>query len=143
MKMIIGKTSWLLFAFLMSLVFSSFTIESPKLSNDPQMLWKNEFNKVDGYVVMMIRDPIRKTLRKAEIQKSFSQCTRGYVTEFVPGKPIKTNCFVLGTIYYYGGSCPAEHICDFKVFVDKNYAVVWSTESDEYVTVNEWLQDIE
>lgn len=100
-----------------------------------------EYYKVQDFVQANITKPIseKNTSPKSKMS-AFSRCPSGYQPEFMADyKEVKTDKEVTGKLELYRG-CSPKHICDFKVNVAKKIALVRSNDSEEYVTVNEWLK---
>ena len=97
-----------------------------------------EYHKVYAFVEQNITTAIKQ---KTQIKTShFSRCPSGYQPDFLADyKDVKTDKEVLGSIELYRG-CSPKHVCDFKVCVAKKIALVKSKDSEEYITVKEWLE---
>ncbi len=137
------KTGLILIAIASVFALSSFTGATPK--PEPEKIktdWK-EYHEVQQYVEENICEPIRKNYvlkhGKSSLH-SFSRCPSGYHSEMITATDsVKTDRFVNGEIVFYKG-CESSYICDFKVCVEKGFAVVRSKGSKNYISVNEWLQ---
>ena len=101
-----------------------------------------EWNKVRAFVNENIKKEIAaadKDNTKRAKMEYYSRCPSGY-NSTIAGKreTVKTDSDVFGTIILYKG-CASKHICDYKVCVAKNIALVKNKDAEEYVTVKEWL----
>jgi hypothetical protein len=98
-----------------------------------------EWNKVRAFVDLNITTAIKQKTNVKIKSNSFSRCPSGYQPDFLADyEDVKTDREVLGSLELYRG-CAPEHICDFKVCVNKKIALVKSKDSNEYITVKEWL----
>lgn len=101
-----------------------------------------EYNKVQSFIRQAILNPIitqdkeHKGTFKAEY---FSRCPSGYNSN-IAGEPedVKTSTETFGKIVFYKG-CSPKHICDFKVCVEKNEALVKDKDKNDYISVKEWI----
>ncbi len=100
-----------------------------------------EWNKVRAFVDLNITTAIKQRSNTKIKTNSFSRCPSGYQPEFIADyKDVKTDKEVFGSLELYRG-CAPEHICDFKVCVNKKIALVKSKGDQEYVSVKEWLEE--
>jgi hypothetical protein len=99
-----------------------------------------EWNKVQAFVDENITDPIAdKDKNSSGKMSAFSRCPSGYQSDILAeAKDVKTDKMIFGSIVYYRG-CSPKTICDYKVCVDKNIALVKNHGAKEYMSVNEWL----
>jgi hypothetical protein len=99
-----------------------------------------EWNKVQAFVDANITEPIaEKNKNTSNKMSSFSRCPSGYQSDILADvKDVKTDKVVLGSIVYYRG-CSPKTICDYKVCVEKNIALVKHEGTKEYIPVKEWL----
>ena len=102
----------------------------------------SEWYKVQEFVDAKIVDAIRES-EKSKGHKvnfnSFSRCPSGYESTIASKKPdVTRENFVFGKVHLYRG-CSPKYVCDFKVCVNKNIALVKTKEMSEYVTVSDWL----
>lgn len=102
-----------------------------------------EWNEVRTFVRENIQNPIsaadKEHVKRAKMEY-YSRCPSGY-NSTIAGKreTVKKNADVFGTIVLYKG-CSSKYICDYKVCVDKNIALVKNKDEEEYVSVQEWLE---
>jgi hypothetical protein len=102
-----------------------------------------EWNAVRNFVKENIQNQIaaadKENAKRAKMEY-YSRCPSGY-NSTIAGKRevVKKDADVFGTIVLYKG-CSSKHICDYKVCVDKNIALVKNKGDEEYVTVKEWLE---
>lgn len=101
-----------------------------------------EWNEVRAFVKEHVQNPIAsvdKENTKRVKMEYYSRCPSGYNTT-IAGKRevVKKDLEVFGTIVLYKG-CSPKHICDYKVCVDKNIAVVKNKGDKDYMSVQEWL----
>lgn len=139
MKTTINKTGFIAAIFSMGFLLSSFTPN--KKTTSVKDNWE-EYSKVQEYAYKHICVPISKGLisDKKTTVKYFSRCPSGYQTEMgIEVDSIATNKFVNGEVVFYKG-CEPEYVCDFKVCVDRNFAMVRSKGSKEYMSVSAWIQ---
>lgn len=142
MKTKMKKISLGLVVLMAGVVFSSFIGKKSKKNVVPEINESEKYESVSAFVFKRVCDPIRAANPKNRGNvKSFSRCPSGYfpsMAEDVDDK--KTDAFVYGTVELYKG-CSPQYVCDFKVCVNKNYAMVKSKGSKEYTTVSEWISE--
>ena len=117
---------------------STTTVNTKKVLEDEWAEW----NKVRAFVNENIKKEIAaadKDNAKRAKMEYYSRCPSGY-NSTIAGKreTVKTDSDVFGTIILYKG-CASKHVCDYKVCVAKNIALVKNKDAEEYVTVKEWL----
>ena len=102
-----------------------------------------EWNEVRTFVKENIQNQIsavdKENAKRAKMEY-YSRCPSGY-SSTIAGKreTVKKDTDVFGTIVLYKG-CASKYICDYKVCVAKNIALVKNKGDEEYVTVKEWLE---
>lgn len=123
-------------------VFSSFVnkiqqVKRSEPTGDPETEKWEQYRKVSKFVMKKICNPIAASSGRGYSAKEFSRCPSGYQPEFTTDD-VKSADIAYGTVQLYSG-CTPKYVCDFKVCVDKEYAMVKSKNSKEYITVEEWL----
>lgn len=128
-----------LIAMITGVLLSSFIGKENKQISSDENNWK-EYRAVNSFVYKTVCEPIRVASPKSKMSvNKFSRCASGFTPEITTKEEdVKKENFVYGTIQEYKG-CSPTYVCDFKVCVDKGVALVKSKNSDNYVTVNEWL----
>ena len=119
---------------------SSFTYKKPVKVVKSTSSWE-EYGKITAFINKKICTPISKEQGNGSLKMhSFSRCPSGYQPQ-IAGEydSAKVDKYVEGKIKLYSG-CHANHICDFKVYVSKNIALVRTDDKDEFVTVGDWLK---
>ena len=112
---------------------------STKVADDE---W-TEWYAVRDFVKENIQNPIaavdKENAKRAKMEY-YSRCPSGY-NSTIAGKreTVKKDADVFGTIVLYKG-CSSKYICDYKVCVARNTALVKNKGEEEYVTVKEWLE---
>lgn len=145
MKTTIIKITLLGIAGVIAFVFCSFTNEISTTKVNPKTILENELSdwqKVRTFVNENIQKEIaaadKENVKRVKMEY-YSRCPSGY-NSTIAGKreTVKTDSDVFGTIVLYKG-CSSKHICDYKVCVAKNIALVKNKDAEEYITVKEWL----
>lgn len=126
-----------------AMMLTSFTNETEK-NTSLKISTVNDENEVYEFVWEHICNPMNEQIKEkgnASI-KNFSRCPSGY-NDVITTKQdsIKPERFVNGKIEYYRG-CSPSYVCDFKVCVTKNFAMLKPKGSTEYISVNEFIKRV-
>src|ERR1043166_6622508 len=136
------KTSFKIAALLVAAVIlslSSFTFKKYGKAKH-SITFKEEYGEVLAFVSEKIVTPISKSRGTGNMKMSaFSRCPSGYQSRLAGDyDSAKVDRFVFGKVRLYKG-CSGNNVCDFKVCVNKNIALVRTDDTEEFVTVKDWL----
>jgi len=102
----------------------------------------SEWHKVQEFVSAKVVTVISESRSKGHATNfnSFSRCPSGYESTLAGKKPeVTCEKIVYGKVHLFRG-CSPKYVCDFKVCVNKELALVKSGDMTDYVTVAEWLK---
>jgi hypothetical protein len=143
MKTTITKFFPALFIAAVAITLSSFTgsKKTEPASTLKTEIIVNDYAAVREFVTENITVKIREHRSPGELKvKSFSRCPSGYQSRIISSADsTKVNMFVYGKINLYKG-CSPQHVCDFRVHVEKGIAEVKNKDDKDYISVREWLE---
>lgn len=142
-----GKISLMALTALVVIGMSSFVVKNAEKNNAPEISGKNAEADEWSKVYTFVNDKICTAIEQSDEQNGkhvklnyFSRCPSGYESVLATqGDAVKTGSFVYGKIEFYRG-CSPKYICNFKVCVDKDIALVKTKDMKEYIAVKDWLQ---
>ena len=125
------------------LLFSSFTSTKTETSALTLKTDWEEYDKVNTFAWDHVCKPISEGLKRGASKNKadyFSRCPSGYTPEMTSKTDsVKTDKFVNGKVVFYKG-CNPTYICDYKICVAKNFAMVRSKGTKDYMSVADWLK---
>ena len=112
----------------------------PETINKTSLSDEDDYTKVYNFIDSKICTAIEKAAPKKNVKAmSFSRCPSGINSEITNDDKVSSDDIVYGTINDWIG-CSRKYVCDFKVCVNKQIAMVKDKNDTEYVLVQDWLK---